>query len=60
MLSKQDAIEKMQEKIGRIDVPKGMKRFSPDFKKWQRDSEIAIQNTFDENSRHVADFKAVR
>ena len=60
MLSKKDAIEKIQEKIERIDALEGMKPNSPAFEKWKRDTEIAIQHTFGENSRNVADFRAVQ
>jgi len=60
MLTKEEAIEKIQEKIGRIERLKAIRPFSPDFKKWQRDTEIAIEKTFGENSRHVADFRSVR
>jgi predicted nucleotide-binding protein len=35
-------------------------RKSPEFKKWQRDTEIAIANIFGENARHINDFKEIR
>ena len=33
---------------------------SPEFKKWHRNTEIAITNIFGEESRHIEDFKNVR
>ncbi len=32
---------------------------SPDFKKWHRNTEVAIENTFGAKSRHLKDFKGV-
>ena len=31
-----------------------------EFKKWQRDTEVAIENIFGQESRHVADFTSIR
>lgn len=33
---------------------------SAEFKKWKRDTEVALQRVFGDSSRHVADFLAVR
>ena len=33
---------------------------SPQFAKWRRDTEIAIANTFRDESRHIEDFKKIR
>ena len=33
---------------------------SPKFKKWRRNTEIAITNIFGKESRHIEDFKDVR
>ena len=60
MLSKQDAMEKIREKITRTYHLAAIERNSPSFEKWKRDTEIAIQNTFGENSRHVTDFRKVQ
>ena len=35
------------------------KRFSPEFKKWHRDTEIAIQKIFGDDTRHIKDFQSV-
>ena len=47
MLSKEDAIAKLNEQIDKISEVKKHERFSPQFKKWKRDTEVAIENIFD-------------
>jgi len=36
-MEKRKAIEKLKKQLAEIDELKTIKRFSPDFKKWQRD-----------------------
>jgi predicted nucleotide-binding protein len=38
---------------------KSIRRGSPEFDKWHRNTEVAIANTFGENARHVKDFKDI-
>lgn len=35
-------------------------RFSPEFKKWQRDTEVAIERVFGADGRNIEDFKKIR
>lgn len=54
--SKPKAIERL--KSARVEIPKlkELPRFSPEFEKWRRNTEIAIENTFGKEGRHVDDF----
>ncbi len=42
-MNKEQAIEKLNRQIEQIDPLKRIERFSPDFKKWCRDTEIVIE-----------------
>ncbi len=56
---KQDAIARLQDALGTIAGLKSVSRKSPEFQKWQRNTKIAIKNTFDQDSGHVEEFDAV-
>ena len=56
---KQDAIARLQDALGTIAGLKSVSRKSPEFQKWQRNTKIAIKNTFDQDSGHVEEFSAV-
>ena len=43
----------------RIPLVKSQKRNSADFEKWHRDTEIAIEKIFGEETRHIKDFKDI-
>jgi hypothetical protein len=58
-MTKQEALDKITRQIMVINELKHGERFSPDFKKWQRDTEIAIQKIFGEDTRHIKDFRSV-
>ncbi len=58
-MKKEEALEKISRQIGLIEDLKRKEMFSPEFKKWYRDTEIAIQKTFGENTRHINDFKDI-
>ena len=59
-LDKQTAMERLLRQQSRISPLKTEKRHSTSFKGWERDTEIAIQNIFGEQTRHLEDFRAVR
>src|SRR5262249_11691765 len=52
MLGKADALSVLQRQIQRIDDVKRRPKFSPEFQKWKRDTEVAIENTFGTRARH--------
>lgn len=60
MLTKARAIERLQQQLSLIDEIGKMPRFSPDFKKWHRDTEVAIEKIFGKDSRHLKDFTDIR
>ena len=53
------AVTRLKRARDRISDLESSSSSSPDFKKWKRDTEIAIQNTFGEKSRHFEEFKAI-
>lgn len=59
MTSKTDAVAKLQRQIDQIALVRNKPEHSPEFKKWHRDTEIAIQNVFGENTRHLKDFTGI-
>src|SRR5207249_11280348 len=48
-----------ERQIQLIDLLKQRPRFSPDFKKWKRDTEVALSYIFGDYSRHSADFEQI-
>ena len=56
----QKAIEKLQKQIDLIEPLRHKRRFSPEYKKWFRDSEIAIEHIFGKEGRHLTDFTKIR
>lgn len=54
------AIEALQGQINLIDTLKQRDAFSPDFEKWQRDTEVAIERIFGKNGRHISDFRNIK
>ena len=58
---KDTAIQRLQRALDAIENLKQAKRrsSSPEFQKWCRNTEIAIANTFGEDSRHVRDFTSI-
>ncbi len=59
MLSKPKAISKLEAQREQIPHLKTLPSNSPEFKKWYRDTEIAIQNVFGEDTRHIKDFTSI-
>jgi hypothetical protein len=60
MLTKDKAIAKLQQQINEIDGLKNRPNFSPEYKKWHRDTEVSIENIFGQGTRHVKDFSKVQ
>lgn len=60
MLPKSQAIEKIQRQLAEIDSLLRMRRGSPEFKRWHRNTEIAIENVFGHDTRHIKDFTSLR
>ena len=54
--SKSKAIERLKRARAEISRLKDMRRFSPEFEKWHRNTKIAIVNTFGEKNPHVGEF----
>jgi hypothetical protein len=59
MPSKIDATSKIQLQINAIAPLRQQPRFSPDFKLWQRNTEIAIEKIFGSDTRHIKDFTSI-
>ena len=57
--SKSKAIERMRRALDIIPQLKQLQRDSPEFRKWRRDTEVAIVNTFGDESRHIRDFTGI-
>jgi hypothetical protein len=53
------AISQIQKLIDAIDTLKAGRRHSNDFNKWKRDVEVAIEQIFPQDSRHLKDFRSV-
>ena len=58
-MKKEDAIEKLKRQIGLIDNLKSQPRFSQDFTKWKRDTEISIERIFVNDTRHINEFQNI-
>jgi predicted nucleotide-binding protein len=57
--SKEKAADKLQAQIDQISGLISKTRKSSEFKKWIRDTQIAIEYIFGESSRHITDFNNV-
>ena len=56
---KSKAIERLRRALDAIAALKQIPRHSPNFEKWQRDTQINITHTFGDESRHIQDFNNV-
>ena len=54
------ALERLRKALDEIAELKPLSANSPQFKKWRRDTRVAITNTFGSDSEHIADFGAAR
>jgi hypothetical protein len=53
--SKQE-IERLRRQIAAIEPLRLIKHDSPEFRKWGRDTEVVIEKTFGQGTRHIKDF----
>lgn len=60
MLSKEKATEKISSLIEQINELQKIKRGSAQFKKWIRDTQVALEHIFGKESRHISDFNKIR
>jgi hypothetical protein len=59
-LSKTKAIDKLKASIITANELKAVRRFSPEFEKWKRNTEVAIEHIFGNSGRHIEDFSKIR
>jgi hypothetical protein len=59
MKKKQKSIERLQKALSIIPDLKNRQSGSQKFKKWKRDTEIAIEYIFDKGPRHIKDFNKI-
>lgn len=59
-MPKKEAVSILASQIMRIETLKNQEPFSSEFKKWKRDTEVAIEKIFGNNTRHLNDFKHIR
>lgn len=57
---KDEALKRLQRQIEQINSVRIKPRFSPEFKRWHRDTEIVIQKIFGDGTRHLQDFQVIR
>ncbi len=57
---KEEAIKKLSTLKTRGEHISKSRRGDPDFKKWHRDTEVAIERIFGEGTRHTKDFTKIR
>lgn len=60
MLPKAQAIEKLQRQLADVDTLLRLRHGSPEFNHWRRNTEIAIENIFGQDTRHIKDFTSLR
>ena len=60
MFSKEEAIKKLNEQLSQITTLTSGSRKSPQFKKWIRDTQVALEYIFGKESRHISDFNNIR
>lgn len=53
---KAKALERLRKVLDAIHELKNLRYGSPEFEKWRRDTQVAITNTFGNESRHIGDF----
>ena len=57
--AKAKAIERLQKVLNEVPQLKKLPNHSPDFKKWHRNAQVAITNTFASESSHIEDFNRI-
>jgi hypothetical protein len=59
MVSKENAVEILKRQIQIARELRDQPRFCPQFNKWCRDTQIAIERIFSKNTRHTSDFDSI-
>lgn len=59
-LSKSDALRRIRKALDEVPTLKQMKSGSQDFQRWQRNTQIALQYTFGDDSSQVGEFANIR
>ena len=57
---KSKAVERLRKALDAIPELKQLRFDSPQFEKWQRDTRVAISNTFGNELQHITDFNNIR
>jgi hypothetical protein len=55
-MKKDEKIDRLKRQLGMIPDLKNRRRDCPEFKKWHRDTEVAIERIFGAGTRHLQDF----
>lgn len=58
-MDKGKALEKLRERVESLKALTISESSDPEFKKWRRDTEVALERIFGQNTRHTLDFKGV-
>src|SRR6266852_5759884 len=58
-LTKNQAIEVLRRKISAIPSLQNLSTSAPELKKWKRDVEVAIEQVFGKEGRHLKDFQSI-
>jgi len=58
-LTQEEALGKLGQQCDLIGDLRQKPRFSPEYKKWRRDTEVVIENIFGNESRHLKDFTGI-
>ncbi|MYD50574.1 MAG: nucleotide-binding protein [Dehalococcoidia bacterium] len=58
--SKNKSINRLQRALDKISELKELPSHSPQFEKWQRDTEVAISNAFGDKPKYLKDFSDIR
>lgn len=58
-MTKSEATRRLTVQLEQVEALRARPRFSPEFKKWYRDTEVLIEKVFGEGSRHAKDFTSV-
>lgn len=59
-MKRQQALEVLARQRDTTGALRGLRSTEPSFKKWKRDTEIAIERIFGKEARHLADFNEIR
>jgi len=59
-LNKEEALKRLEALKERAEPLVSLSRGNQDFKKWHRDTEVAIERIFGQDTRHLKDFQKIR